>query len=52
MSDKNVHFWYFQKLNFDQDQGWLTQIGLWAAFGIIAKNIEFLDHFMTKSAKT
>jgi hypothetical protein len=33
------------------DQGWLTRIDLWAAFEIIAKNIEFLDHFKTKSAK-
>jgi hypothetical protein len=30
-------------------QGWPTQIGLWAAFGQISKNIEFLGRFLTKT---
>jgi hypothetical protein len=30
-------------------QGWPTQTGLWAAFKKVAKNIDFLGHFMTKN---
>jgi hypothetical protein len=30
-------------------QGWPTQIGLWTAFRKFSKNIDFLDHFMTKT---
>ncbi len=30
------------------DQGWPTQIGLWAAFGKIYKNIDFLGQIFTK----
>jgi hypothetical protein len=29
-------------------QGWPTQIGLWATLRKIAKNIDFLGHFITK----
>jgi hypothetical protein len=33
------------------DQGWPTQIGLWAAFGKISKNIDFLGQILTKTVE-
>jgi hypothetical protein len=33
------------------DQGWPTQIGLWAAFGKISKNIDFLGQILIKTVK-
>jgi hypothetical protein len=31
------------------NQGWPTQVGLWAAFEKISKNIDFLGQFLTKA---
>jgi hypothetical protein len=31
------------------EQGWPTQIGLWAAFGKTSKNIDILGQILTKN---
>jgi hypothetical protein len=33
------------------DQGWPTQIGPWAAFGKLSKNIDFLGQFLIKTVE-
>jgi hypothetical protein len=33
------------------NQGWPTQIGLWAAFGKISKSTDFLGQLLTKTVK-
>ncbi len=38
-------------LFFVLDQGWPTQIGLWATFGKFSKNIDFLGQILTKTAE-
>jgi hypothetical protein len=43
-----IGLWRFS-FRFSLEQGWPTQIGLWAAFGKISKNIDFLGQFLTKT---
>jgi hypothetical protein len=45
-------FWKVYKiLGIKLGQGWPTQNGLWAAFGKISKNIDFLGQILTNTVK-
>jgi hypothetical protein len=50
-SDKNQMYRMSTSPILYLDQGWLTQIGLWAAFGKISKNSNFLGQILTKTLK-
>jgi hypothetical protein len=47
-SQKRANFYLDQ--DFALKQWWPSQIGLWAAFGRISKNIDFLGQILTKNS--